>query len=49
MTHPLFLQNPAWLNISGLRHGFSTRAGGVSEAPYASLNLKYPTGQETEA
>ncbi|MCP3142506.1 peptidoglycan editing factor PgeF [Pyxidicoccus xibeiensis] len=27
-------------------HGFATRAGGVSEGPYASLNLGFSTGDE---
>jgi polyphenol oxidase len=45
----LFLQNPAWLSIPGLRHGFSTRLGGVSEGAYASLNLKYPTTEVGES
>lgn len=49
MNAPLLLQNPAWLKIPGLRHGFSTRVGGVSTGPYASLNLKYPTGHEHES
>lgn len=48
MTLPLALQNPEWLHIPGLRHGFSTRIGGVSQGPYASLNLKFPTGTDTE-
>jgi YfiH family protein len=45
MSSPLFLSNPHWNQIPGLRHGFSTRLGGVSEGPYAALNLKYPTGE----
>jgi YfiH family protein len=30
------------LTQSGICHGFSTRVGGVSQGPFASLNLKYP-------
>ena len=29
------------LELPGLRHGFSTREGGVSKGPYASLNLHW--------
>ncbi len=29
------------LELTGLRHGFSTRRGGVSTGPYASLNLAF--------
>lgn len=29
-------------------HGFATRAGGVSEGPFASLNLGFSTGDERE-
>lgn len=45
MSAPLFFSHPHWNQISGLRHGFSTRFGGVSQGPYAALNLKYPTGE----
>lgn len=34
--------------IPGLSHGFSTRYGGVSEGPFASLNLKYPVNAQDE-
>lgn len=34
-----FLQSPLLASISGIKHAFSTRDGGVSEAPYNSLNL----------
>ncbi len=33
----------------GLRHGFFTRAGGVSRPPYASLNLGASVGDDPEA
>lgn len=45
MSSPLFLSHPHWNQIPGLRHGFSTRMGGVSQGAYAALNLKYPTGE----
>lgn len=45
MSLPLFLSHPHWNQIPGLRHGFSTRVGGVSQGAYASLNLKFPTGE----
>lgn len=46
---PVVLQNPHWLSISGLQHGFSTRMGGVSQGAYASLNVKFPTGADSES
>ena len=38
----------SWLEaeLPGARAAFSTRAGGVSEGPYASLNLAVKTGDE---
>ncbi|MBQ4347780.1 MAG: laccase domain-containing protein, partial [Firmicutes bacterium] len=30
------------------RHGFTSRAGGVSPEPYASLNLSYTRGDKKE-
>ena len=36
------------LNAGGAVHGFSTRLGGVSEGPYASLNLGLNTGDAPE-
>lgn len=38
----------AQLNGEGAVHGFSTRLGGVSEGPYASLNLGPATGDDRE-
>lgn len=35
--------------IPGLRHGITTRAGGVSEGSYASLNLGFHVGDDAEA
>ncbi|MGB1539832.1 MAG: polyphenol oxidase family protein, partial [Rickettsiales bacterium] len=34
-----FLQSEALSSLSGIRHGFFTRKGGVSEGIYASLNV----------
>lgn len=36
------------LNLPGLAHVFTTRAGGVSEEAFASLNLKYPVDDKDE-
>ena len=41
-----------WLtasNLNGVRHGFSTRPGGVSPAPWDSLNLRPGMGDGREA
>ncbi len=32
--------------LPGVRHGFFTRAGGVSEGPFASLNCGFGSGDE---
>ena len=40
-----------WLTspqLSGVRHGFSTRGGGVSPAPFDSLNLRTGCGDSPE-
>src|SRR5262249_40635170 len=34
------------LSARGVRHGFSTRLGGVSEGPFASLNLAASPGDD---
>lgn len=34
---------------AGFRHGFTTRAGGVSEPPFATLNLGWKWGDRAEA
>lgn len=34
--------------IPGLTHVFTTRLGGISEGPFASMNLKYPVGDQDE-
>jgi YfiH family protein len=39
----VFYQSPL-LQSAGVKHGFSTRIGGVSVGPFASLNLGNPSG-----
>ena len=40
---------PAFDRIEGLRHGFSTRLGGVSEGVFASMNLSFTRGDDEAA
>ena len=42
------LSFPALSKISGIRHGFTTRLGGVSEGIFSSLNLAFSRGDEPE-
>ncbi len=42
------LTTPALLAIPGLRHGFFTRRGGVSEGPFASLNCSLSGADDRE-
>lgn len=54
MMHPLAKLHvdwivPAWPAPAGVRTLVTTRAGGVSEGPYASLNLGFSTGDDTAA
>ena len=37
------------LDKAGVRHGFSTRMGGVSEGMFSTLNLSYNRGDKKEA
>jgi polyphenol oxidase len=37
---------PAWADTPGLRHGFSTRRGGVSRPPFGDLNLGLNTADD---
>jgi len=46
-TSPSFLQSPLLLG-SGFVHGFSTRHGGCSHGPFASLNLGASVGDDEE-
>ncbi|HZS02091.1 MAG TPA: laccase domain-containing protein, partial [Chloroflexota bacterium] len=43
-----YLQFPALAALPGLTHGIFTRAGGVSEGPYASLNVSLAVGDDRE-
>ena len=40
---------PAFEAVSFVRHGFSTRLGGVSEGVYASMNLSFTRGDDATA
>jgi polyphenol oxidase len=40
---------PAWHDIPDLVHGFCGRRGGVSQGPFAELNLSYRVGDNTAA
>lgn len=43
-----FFTFPVFEQMENLRHGFSTRKGGVSEGHLASMNLSYSRGDEPE-
>ena len=43
-----FIESPLLQEIRGLRHGFSTRKGGVSKEHLSSLNLGFNLGDERE-
>lgn len=44
-----YLEYPLLKNTGMVRHGFSTRLGGVSRGCYASLNLSFTRGDEERA
>lgn len=44
-----YLEYPMLKNTGIVRHGFSTRLGGVSEGYYASMNLSFDRGDKKEA
>lgn len=44
----VWLSNPMLSEISGVRHGFSTRLGGVSEGHLSSMNLSFSRGDQEE-
>lgn len=44
-----FLEYPLLKNTGIVRHGFSTRLGGVSKGCYASLNLSFDRGDDESA
>src|SRR5947207_2056018 len=48
--HPVvpYLEFPELAEQPGLVHGVFTRAGGVSDGPYASLNVSLAVGDERE-
>jgi len=48
MSEALVLRS-ALLTRLGVRHGFSTRIGGVSEGPFSTLNLAFGPGDRPEA
>lgn len=41
-----YLTFPAFENLQGIRHGFSTRLGGVSQGYLSSMNLSFTRGDE---
>ena len=43
-----WLTFPSWDALPGVRHAFSTRIGGVSEGPFASMNLNFGRGDPRE-
>lgn len=45
----VYLTYPALEETGVVRHGFSTRLGGVSQGIYASMNLSFSRGDEREA
>ena len=44
-----YLEFPLLVKTGAVRHGFSTRLGGVSEGNFASLNLSFRRGDRDEA
>jgi len=48
MTAAEYVETPALAALTGLRHGFFTRRGGVSEGPWAALNCSL-SGQDDRA
>lgn len=48
-TEPPFLEYPLFADTGLVKHGFTTRLGGVSEGCYASLNLSFVRGDKEEA
>jgi copper oxidase (laccase) domain-containing protein len=45
--HPPLEQSPALTQITGIRHGFFGRRGGVSDGEFASLNASRMVGDDT--
>lgn len=48
-TDTPYLEYPLFQNTGIVRHGFSTRLGGVSKGCYSSLNLSFTRGDDEEA
>lgn len=48
MTAPELLRPDLFNSLAGIVAGFSTRHGGLSEAPYSSLNLGLSTGDNSD-
>lgn len=48
-TDTPYLEYPLFQSTGIVRHGFSTRLGGVSEGCYSSLNLSFTRGDREEA
>lgn len=48
-TDTPYLEYPLFQNTGLVKHGFSTRLGGVSEGFYSSLNLSFTRGDKEEA
>lgn len=44
----LYLPVASWSGLEGVQAGYTTRHGGVSTGPYASLNLGYHVGDDSE-
>ena len=45
----MYYSFPAFDGVEGVRHGFSTRLGGVSEGTYAAMNLSFTRGDDAAA
>lgn len=48
-TDTPYLEYPLFQNTGIVKHGFSTRLGGVSEGCYSSLNLSFTRGDKEES
>ena len=48
-TEPPYLEYPMFRETGIVKHGFSTRIGGVSKGCFSSLNLSFTRGDEEAA
>ncbi len=48
-TGPVYYSFPSFDRLPFVRHGFSTRLGGVSRDPYATMNLSFTRGDDVDA